>query len=136
MLYLREDCETTPRLHESITTLYTAILVYLAKAKTYFSGNTLSMWTIVVWRHESRGTSYMNITNSISPERIGRGLVDMMSKQYDELWARISEIEVEKWIKMVDAERKLLSVQSHKVQLTLYKFNGRWQKMSAKVMKS
>jgi hypothetical protein len=30
----------------------------------------------------------------------------MMSKRYDELWAKISEVEVEKWIRLVDAERK------------------------------
>jgi len=29
-----------------------------------------------------------------------------MSKQYEELWAKISEVEVEKWARMVDAERK------------------------------
>lgn len=49
----------------------------------------------------------------------------MMSKQYDELRAKISEVEVEKWMRMVDAERKISSVRSHKFQLTLCKFNGR-----------
>jgi hypothetical protein len=43
MLYLHEECEATPQLSESITMLYAAILLYLAKAKAYFSGNTLSM---------------------------------------------------------------------------------------------
>jgi hypothetical protein len=54
MLYLREDCETTPRLHESITKLYAAILLYLAKAKTYFSGNTIRMsLKMVAQRHRA-----------------------------------------------------------------------------------
>jgi hypothetical protein len=34
----------------------------------------------------------------------------MMSKRYDELWAKISEVEVEKWTKMVDVERKFSPV--------------------------
>jgi hypothetical protein len=49
MLYLREDSEATQQLRESITTLYAAILLYLAKAKAYFSGSTISMcWVIVI----------------------------------------------------------------------------------------
>lgn len=32
----------------------------------------------------------------------------MLRKEYDELWAKISETEVEKWAKLVDAECTLL----------------------------
>jgi hypothetical protein len=43
VLYLQEDCATTPKLYESITTLYAAILAYLSHAKAYFSGSTACM---------------------------------------------------------------------------------------------
>jgi hypothetical protein len=33
-------------------------------------------------------------------------MVELMRKQYDELRAKITEVEVEKWTRMVDAERK------------------------------
>ena len=48
------------------------------------------------------------------PERFGRSLVEAMRKQHDELWAKISETEVEKWTKLVDVQRKrvLLTVTS------------------------
>ena len=48
------------------------------------------------------------------PERFGRSLVEAMRKQHDELLAKISETEVEKWIQLVDGQRKrvLLSVAS------------------------
>lgn len=39
-------------------------------------------------------------------ERFGRSLIDTIRKQYDELRAKISELEVEKWTKLVDAESK------------------------------
>ncbi|KAK2798050.1 hypothetical protein FQN51_007975 [Onygenales sp. PD_10] len=78
MLYLHEDFEATPLLRECITKLYTAILGYLAHAQTYFSDSTLN--------------------------RIGRGVMDTLSKKYDELWAEISEIEIEKCLSLVDAE--------------------------------
>jgi len=41
-----------------------------------------------------------------SPERFGRGLVEMLRKQYDELWSKITEVEVDKWAGLVDAERR------------------------------
>jgi hypothetical protein len=62
MLYLREDSEgseVTLQLRESITKLYAAILLYLAKAKAYFSGPTLSMCrAIVVLKTQIRGRSW------------------------------------------------------------------------------
>lgn len=39
-------------------------------------------------------------------ERFGRSLIEAMRKQYDELRAKISETEVEKWTKLVDVECK------------------------------
>jgi hypothetical protein len=36
--------------------------------------------------------------------RVGRGLIDMISKRYEEFQTKISDIEVEKWIKVTDAE--------------------------------
>lgn len=39
-------------------------------------------------------------------ERFGRSLIEAMRKQYDELRAKISETEVEKWTKLVDEECK------------------------------
>ena len=45
-------------------------------------------------------------TNIYSLERFGRSLIDTIRKQYDELRAKISELEVEKWTKLVDAESK------------------------------
>ncbi|KAI9040339.1 uncharacterized protein KD926_008296 [Aspergillus affinis] len=77
-LYLHEDCETVPKLRESLRELYAGILRYLSKAKDYFTGNCL--------------------------KRFGRGLLDMLRKEYDELWSKINETEVEKWAKLVDAE--------------------------------
>ena len=41
-------------------------------------------------------------------ERFGRSLIDATRKQYDELRAKISELEVEKWTKLVDAESKYI----------------------------
>lgn len=38
------------------------------------------------------------------PERFGRSLIEAMRKQYDELRAKISETEVERWTKLVDVE--------------------------------
>ena len=43
-------------------------------------------------------------TDLYSSERFGRSLIDTIRKQYDELRAKISELEVEKWTKLVDAE--------------------------------
>ncbi|PLB46372.1 hypothetical protein P170DRAFT_215217 [Aspergillus steynii IBT 23096] len=77
-LYLHEDCESMLKLRESLRELYAAILRYLSKAKDYFTGNCL--------------------------KRFGRGLLDMLRKEYDELWAKINETEVERWAKLVDAE--------------------------------
>ena len=37
-------------------------------------------------------------------ERFGRSLIEAMRKQYDELRAKISETEVERWTKLVDVE--------------------------------
>lgn len=39
-------------------------------------------------------------------ERFGRSLLEAIRKQYDDLRAKISETEVEKWTKLVDAERE------------------------------
>ena len=35
-------------------------------------------------------------------------MIDTIRKQYDELQAKISEVEVEKWTKLVDAESKYI----------------------------
>ena len=37
-------------------------------------------------------------------ERFGRSLIEAMRKQHDELRAKISETEVERWTKLVDVE--------------------------------
>lgn len=39
-------------------------------------------------------------------EQIGKSLLEMMSKEYDELLLNITEADVEKWAKLVDTERK------------------------------
>lgn len=39
-------------------------------------------------------------------ERFGRSLIEAIRKQNDELRAKISETEVEKWTKLVDVERE------------------------------
>jgi hypothetical protein len=47
MLYIHEAheaSEATTHLHESIIKLYVAILLYLAQAKAYFDGNTISTY--------------------------------------------------------------------------------------------
>jgi hypothetical protein len=41
MLYLHEDCESTPKLYKSLRELYAAILRYLSKVRGYFSGNSI-----------------------------------------------------------------------------------------------
>ena len=43
-LYLHEDYEAARGLHEFITELYAARLTYLARAKSYFTGNALSTY--------------------------------------------------------------------------------------------
>ncbi|KAF7509247.1 hypothetical protein GJ744_008141 [Endocarpon pusillum] len=101
-LYLHEDCKSTPKLYDSICELYTAILRYLSKAKAYFSGNSL--------------------------QRFGRGLLEMMRKQYEELWSKITEVDVEKWARLVDVElqRKLAKDTSKRyetLKTTLYKLD-------------
>ena len=60
--------------------LYAAILTYIARVKSYFAGNT--------WR------------------RISRSLIEAMRKSLDELWKQVSEAEVDKWSKLVDAEHR------------------------------
>jgi hypothetical protein len=42
----------------------------------------------------------------------------MLSKRYEELWANISEIKVEKWIEIVAAERVLPSTSFYEDLLT------------------
>ncbi|CAF9943521.1 MAG: hypothetical protein ALECFALPRED_000540 [Alectoria fallacina] len=77
-LYLSQQCEAKLGLEEAITKLYAATLVYLAKVKVYCTGNTF--------------------------RRFGRSLIEAMRKQYEELRAKISETEVERWTKLVDVE--------------------------------
>lgn len=61
-----------------------------------------------------RSVSLLGILKSIlkysqsSPERFGRGLVEMLRKQYDELWSKVTEVEVDKWAGLVDAECRSL----------------------------
>lgn len=47
---------------------------------------------------------YHNGTNEIK-EQFGRSLVDMLQKSFDELQTSITEVEVEKWIRLVNRER-------------------------------
>ncbi|CAD6579294.1 MAG: hypothetical protein ASARMPREDX12_009118 [Alectoria sarmentosa] len=77
-LYLNQQCEAKLGLQEAITKLYAATLAYLAKVKAYCTGNSF--------------------------KRFGRSLIEAMRKQYDELRAKISETEVERWTKLVDVE--------------------------------
>lgn len=42
-LYLHEDCEATLGLHGALRKLYAAMLTYLAKIKSYLTGNSWSM---------------------------------------------------------------------------------------------
>lgn len=43
-LYLSEVCGSTEHLREAIIELYASILTYLAAAKKYFGGGTISMY--------------------------------------------------------------------------------------------
>lgn len=65
-------------LYKAIITLYTAMLVYLSKAKHYFSGSFL--------------------------ERFGRSLVEAMRGQFNHLLTDVSETQVEKWTGLVAVE--------------------------------
>jgi hypothetical protein len=47
---------------------------------------------------------YQNGANEIK-ERLGRSLVDMLRKSFDELRTSITEVEVENWIRLVNSER-------------------------------
>ena len=38
-------------------------------------------------------------------ERIGRSVLDMITSKHEELIAKVSETEVDKWTKMVEMER-------------------------------
>lgn len=48
-------------------------------------------------------------TNEIK-ERFGKGLVDTLRKSFDELQASITEVEVEKWTRLVDSERMYATI--------------------------
>ena len=78
-------------------------------------------------KHTSAGTLYVcarpisanlmfGVTNDSDQkptshlEQFGKSLVDMMGKQRDELWSKITEVDVERWARLVDAERECLSV--------------------------
>ena len=76
-LYLRGTHETTKRLlRRSILELYAAILTYLNRAKSFFSGSSI--------------------------KQIGRGLIESARKQYDV--TKISETNVQNWLRLVDAD--------------------------------
>ncbi|KAK3997931.1 hypothetical protein QBC44DRAFT_346703 [Cladorrhinum sp. PSN332] len=77
-LYLGESLEITEELCNALTQLYAAVLVYLAAAKRYFEGNI--------------------------SKKIGRGLLDTMAKRYEALQNDISEDELEKLLRIADAE--------------------------------
>jgi hypothetical protein len=48
----------------------------------------------------------------------------MLQKTFDELWESISEVEIEKWISLVNAERKCSGItNSTEPELKLEKFN-------------
>ncbi|KPM43212.1 hypothetical protein AK830_g3350 [Neonectria ditissima] len=76
-LYLRDDLDTTPQLRDHIVQLYVAILSFLAAAKRYFAGGTL--------------------------KKIGRGLLDSLTKRYSNMREAIDETEVNHWIQLSDA---------------------------------
>lgn len=65
-------------LSAAIKKLYAAILTYLARVKSYLSGNSL--------------------------KRFGKSLIEAMSKRHDELRTKIDEVDVEKWIKLTEQE--------------------------------
>ncbi|KAG7007741.1 hypothetical protein G7Y79_00008g023790 [Physcia stellaris] len=94
-LYLEGASEAKIGLRESITKFYAAILTYLARAKSYFSGNTL--------------------------KQIGRGLLEVTRNHYDA--AKVSEMEVHKWMETVDRESDLetakLVTQNYEVLKTI-----------------
>jgi len=91
-LYLHGNTEATAGLQESIRKLYAAILAYLAKIKSYFEGNRL--------------------------KRVGRSLLDVLSKRFDELKTKVTETEVEKWIALVDSElhQKTIAAESEQFE--------------------
>jgi hypothetical protein len=59
LLYLKKDYNAPLPLSESIIKLYAAILRYLAKAKSYFSGNGASMSQFVVCLRFCQGIMYI-----------------------------------------------------------------------------
>ena len=75
-LYLYGSQEATIRLRQSIIELYAAILTYLARAKSFFSGGSI--------------------------KQIGRGLIETTRKQYDV--TKISDADVQHWMRLVDAD--------------------------------
>ena len=75
-LYLRGSHEATTRLRQSIKEFYAAILTYLAKAKSFFSGSSV--------------------------KQTGRGLIEAARQQYD--MTKVSETDVQRWMRLVDAE--------------------------------
>ncbi|KAK4462623.1 ankyrin repeat-containing domain protein [Cladorrhinum samala] len=77
-LYLGQGLEVTAELADAITRLYAAVLVYLAAAKRYFQGKLAS--------------------------KIARGLLDTMMKRYEALQRDMSETDVEKLLRVADAE--------------------------------
>lgn len=44
------------------------------------------------------------INTNLCLEQIGRSVVEMFSHRYEELWAKVSEVQVEKWAAVVAAE--------------------------------
>ena len=74
-LYLSGSNEATRNLRESIIEFYSAILTYLARAKSFFSGSTI--------------------------KQIGRGLIEAAREHYNV--TKISESNVQHWMRLVDA---------------------------------
>lgn len=93
---------------ESIIKLYAAVLLYLSKAKSYFSGNTLSMFRSIILPLEKlqKKAGLLGHHANCNIERFGKAIKDTLFKQYDELLKKISESEIEKWTRVADRERE------------------------------
>ena len=59
-LYLHQQSDSTPRLHEAVSKLYANVLIYLSKVKAYYMGNTWSTCSITVVLRVYHSTSNTN----------------------------------------------------------------------------
>lgn len=61
--------------------------------------------------------------------RVGRGLIDMISKRYEEFQTKISDIEVENGSKSLMRSVRSFLCDLPERPLTLWQFNGKWKRM-------